>query len=76
MKIQIKALPKSKNDTPIFDHCRKLIKDGVDPETLLEAYRGDTLCLSMKIKDGAALTVKDYKFKKYKPFPANRIGFL
>jgi len=38
LKINRKDLP-SKSDTLIFDYCRKLLKDGVDPETRLEIYR-------------------------------------
>lgn len=28
-----------KNNSPIFDYCRKLIKDGEDSKTKLEVYR-------------------------------------
>lgn len=38
IKINRKDLP-SKSDTPAFDYCRKLLKEGVDPETRLEIYR-------------------------------------
>lgn len=38
VKINRKDLP-SKSDTPAFDYCRKLLKEGVDPKTRLEIYR-------------------------------------
>lgn len=38
VKINRKDLP-SKSDTPAFDYCRKLLKEGVDPNARLEIYR-------------------------------------
>jgi len=43
--------------TPIFALCRQLVAQGADPDQLLQAYRGDTLCVSVRIGDGARLTV-------------------
>lgn len=38
IKINRKDLP-SKSDTPAFDYCRQLLKEGADPITRLEIYR-------------------------------------
>lgn len=59
IKVDIKNLSK-KTHTPIFGYCRKLIKDGEDPNSRLECYRGDMFCLSVDpISEGARLTVKE-----------------
>jgi hypothetical protein len=43
---------------PVLALCRKLVKDGYDPATPLEAYRGETLCLCIRsIGEGARLQV-------------------
>lgn len=38
IKINMKDIPQ-KGKSPIFSYCRKLIKDGVDPNESLEIYR-------------------------------------
>lgn len=55
-------------------HCRKLIDDGEPPDTHLEVYRGDMLCLYTPKGIGALskyiLTETDskgFKYKKYTP---------
>ena len=37
-----------KSGAPVLVLCRKLIEAGHDPDTPLEAYRGDTLCLRVR----------------------------
>lgn len=45
---------------PVLALCRKLIEAGCDPATPMEAWRGDTLALSVRsIGEGARLTVED-----------------
>jgi hypothetical protein len=47
-----------RNPTPILAMCRKLVKAGIDPATPLRAYRGGTLCLSVRsIGEAAALKI-------------------
>lgn len=59
IKVNFKDLSKHTN-TPVFAYCRKLIKEGVSPETELEVYRGEMLCLTIRgIGIGAGLTVKE-----------------
>jgi hypothetical protein len=36
------------SSSPVLALCRKLVKDGYDPATPLEAYRGETLCLRVR----------------------------
>lgn len=64
-----------KNNSPVLDYCRKLIKDGEDKKTRLEVYRGEVLCLIVKeIGKGAKLAILENenegpKLIKYKPLP-------
>jgi len=57
---------------PVLGICRKLIEARHDPETPLEAWRGDVLALRVRsIGDGAALTVDEHngtRLAKWKPF--------
>jgi hypothetical protein len=47
-----------RSPSPIFALCRKLIEVSTyAPETPLDAYRGNTLCISVSIGEGAGLTV-------------------
>lgn len=63
MKIQIEHddIPYWKMTyTPALSHCRRLMKEGVDPETRLEILRDGRVDYSIRtIKEGAALVVKD-----------------
>jgi hypothetical protein len=44
--------------SPVLAMCQKLIAAGYDPTTPLHAYRGDTLCLTVRsIGDGAKLRI-------------------
>jgi hypothetical protein len=57
--------------------ARKLIKRGVDPAERLEAWRGNTLCLSGPVSSFAKLGVADDnrgtpRFVSYRPGPATR----
>jgi hypothetical protein len=46
------------SSSPVLGLCRKLVKDGYDPDTPLEAYRGDVLCLRVRsIGEAARLEV-------------------
>jgi hypothetical protein len=50
----------SGRNAPVLALCRALIKAGHDPDTALEAYRGDTLCLRVRsLGKGAKLTVRE-----------------
>lgn len=40
IKVQIQDL--SKGRTPILSYCRKLVADGVDPDTRVEFYRNNS----------------------------------
>lgn len=68
-----------KNNSPVFDYCRKLISDGEGEKTILEVYRGEILCLTIKdIGAGAKLAIREDELrgpelKKYKPFPKKLI---
>lgn len=61
IKVDFKDLSKLANQ-PVLKHCRDLIVSGEDPKTRLEAYRGDTLCLSIsEIGLGAKVEVQEDK---------------
>lgn len=45
--------------TPILDHCRTMIAEGEDPETMLEVWRGETLSMRMPIGEGSKLSVTE-----------------
>jgi hypothetical protein len=50
----------ARGHAPVLALCRALIEAGYDPDTPLEAYRGNTLCLRVRsIGEGGRLTVKD-----------------
>jgi hypothetical protein len=50
----------ARGHTPVLDLCRKLVANGHDPASPLEAWRGDTLALRIRsIGKAAGLTVKD-----------------
>jgi hypothetical protein len=58
---------------PVLALCRKLIAALHDPSVPLHAYRGNTLCLTVRsISRGAALTVTESgtRFAPWKPFSA------
>lgn len=70
VKIDFEEIPKHSN-TPILTYCRKLIKDGFDPNTRLEVFRNnktepDIICPN--IGKAAELSVSDTGFVKYRPF--------
>jgi hypothetical protein len=45
-------------NTPVLALCRRLVEAGYDPETLLEAWRSDVLCLRVRsICEGASLEI-------------------
>jgi hypothetical protein len=49
----------ARSSSPILDLCRSLVAAGLDPAIPLQAYRGDTLALSVvSIGIGARLTIK------------------
>lgn len=66
IKVKFSDLRKD-TDTPILAYCRKLIKDGVDPNTRLEVYRErDTWDVAVtNIGDGAKMDVVGVSFTKY-----------
>lgn len=62
------------NNSPIYDYCRKLIKDGVEPSTLLEIYRGEILSVSVNIGEGSKWSIRETEtrgpsLKKYTSSP-------
>jgi hypothetical protein len=51
-----------RGNAPVLAMCRELIRAGYDPTRVLEAYRGDILCLRVRsIGEGARLTIEDNK---------------
>ena len=67
------------NNSPTFDYCRKLLKEGEDPSTKLEVYRDEMLCLTTTLKEGSKWKIEETekkgpRFRKYEPFPHDRIG--
>jgi hypothetical protein len=68
IKVKFTDLPKN-TDTPIFTYCRKLIEEGVNPDTRLEVYReSDTWDIAVSnIGIGAETDVKRTSFVKYHP---------
>ena len=71
IKINMKDLPKSNNDTPVLSYCRKLIEDGVDPNTRLEVYRDglepDVICKNIGYSAQFTINGKTTGFKKLTP---------
>lgn len=62
------------NHSPSFDYCRKLIKQGVSPEEVLEVYRGEELAYSVNIGEGAKWKINetdkvDIRLRKYVELP-------
>lgn len=48
-----------RSTSPVLALCRKLIEAGFDPDRPLRAYRGDTLCLTVRsIGEGAVIRVR------------------
>jgi hypothetical protein len=47
-----------KSPTPVLVLCRRLVEEGCDPVTPMQAYRGETLCLYVQsIGEAATLQV-------------------
>lgn len=74
IKIQMELIPKES----VLDFCRTLLKEGVNPETRLEVYRGektepDLICPS--VGEGSKWVVDEdaRRFRKYKPSPYSRV---
>lgn len=66
MKVSFDWL-KENNYTGVTDFCRFLIKEGSHPETVVEVYRGEMLCLVVKnIKKAAEVEVDGYTWRKYR----------
>ena len=63
----------------ICSHCRTLIAEGHDPDTLIEAVRGETICFAPRpIQFWADRTVSESdrqsaRLTKFRPFDPNRI---
>jgi hypothetical protein len=71
LKVQLEDIWINKsNDTPILTYCRKLMKEGIDPETVLEVYRGEVLAIRAIVGKAAKLTIDQdtTRFVLYKPF--------
>lgn len=69
IKLQIEEL----GEQSITDYCRQLVKDQFHPDTRVEVYKGEMLCLIVtNIEEAAKLKVKENakegpKFVEYKP---------
>lgn len=76
IKVKFDELPMSRNDTPIFDYCRRLIKQGCDPKTRLEVYRNnESWDVAINVGEGAELSVRhepSLQLVKYRPFIKNK----
>lgn len=78
IKVQVNDIVILKDQDPFTTYCRKLIKDGAKPNTRLEMYRGDILCLfTNNIGKTAKITVREDErrgpeFTKYKEFPKQK----
>jgi hypothetical protein len=57
---------------PVLALCRVLVGCGYDPASTLEAYRGETLCLTARsIGEAAGLVVENWRFRRVgSPFGA------
>lgn len=61
------------NHSPALNYCRKLLKQGIDPEERLDVYRGEMLAYSVtSIGEGAKWKVREDKwigpiFQPYEP---------
>lgn len=77
-RFNVEDIKKQNGDTPFLTFCRKLIKEGNDPNDSAEMYRNGILFLSTKnIGEAAKLTVKEEpytRFVKYRKLPAYFIG--
>jgi hypothetical protein len=78
LKVKIEDLPQT-SKTPILTYCRKLIKEGIDPNIRLECFRGEKTepdVIVTKIGLGAKLTVKDNKYGTpvFRPCKEFKIG--
>ena len=78
VKINFKDLPKHKN--PIFNYCRKLLKEGIAPDTKLEIYREnlepDVIVPNIgKAAKWSVLEDPNLHFAKYIPFNASSTSF-
>lgn len=64
IKLQIEDL----NNQSVTDYCRQLVKDQFHPETRVEVYRGDMLCLIVtNIEEAAKIMPKDGRWVKFDP---------
>lgn len=65
-----------RNNAPVLDYCRKLVREGNAQRTKLEVYRGDVLCLTVKsVIEGARLDIIENEKKgpilvKHRPKPS------
>lgn len=60
----------SKSQTPLLDYCRKLICEGVDPESKLEVYRNNLEpdLTIYPISFGAGLTMREEPYLRFVKF--------
>lgn len=79
----MKDIDNKKTDTPIFDYCRKLIKEGIDSKVSLEVWgpslvdkTKDVYIMRVEVGAGAKLTVdqETTTFALYRPFPNRRFS--
>jgi hypothetical protein len=65
----------ARGNTPVLALCRELLRQGVDPDQVLQVYRNGVLALRVRsIAEGAALTVAEGdrgipRFRRWKPMP-------
>jgi hypothetical protein len=56
------------SESPVLEFCRALIELGCDPDTPLECYRGDVLCLRVRsIGEAANLRISSDHSVEFKP---------
>lgn len=59
--------------TPVIEICRRLVTAGHDPELALEAWRGDVLCLRIRLIGEAAeleVNARGNEFRRLHPADA------
>lgn len=73
--IQIELTDLPGPDPSVLDYCRKLLKEGENPKTKVEAYRGAMLCLTIEnIEEGAKWWAHGNYFVDHNPrYAKNRL---
>lgn len=70
IKIQMEDIDNGKSDIPVLNYCRKLVKQGMDTNEILEVYREEVLAIRVSgIGKGANLAIDQdrIRFCRYSP---------